>query len=297
MQKIIFFVENNWAFGSIHNGVCKEFFLKGINSDILDWRKTYSLEEFKLIDKSCSHIITVPCGVYTLLNAGIDPKKLIVIAHEEEDVCEMFSNFGEFIDLFGQYAVISDHLINFSISINSNRIPKRVKCGIHFDYFYKKIRENLKTIGYAGAKASFNRFGIDRKRGYLLDKALERIDGINLYEHKFYNFLCMPGYYSSIDGLVLCSSQEACGLPVLEAAASGRLVIGSNIGYLKEYGDEAGIILPIEEDLFVERLVEELNFYKSDSNAYKNKCKDIQEFARNNYDWKFTINTWMELLE
>lgn len=295
MIKVIFFVENNWAFGSIHNNLCKEFYKRGIDSEIIDWRIPYPDEDFKVFIDSCEIIFTLPSAITYLIGLGVNPNRIVVVAHEEENVCEL-ETCKCFIPELRSYGVISSGLVNFSKSLGIERVPKLVRYGINFNYFYRKPREILKNIGYGGAKASLNRFGIDRKRGYLVDRALNNVKDINLIAHRHYNFLCMPSYYSSIDGVIISSCQEACGLPILEGAASGCLIIGSNIGYLKEYGEEAGVILPIEEDLFVNELEYYLNYFRDNPKEYKIKCESIQYFARQKYDWSLTIQDWIDLL-
>ena len=296
MFDVLFFIENNWAFGSIHNALLKEFHLRGVNAAILNGRCDYGVEEFKLLKDSSRYILTISCGVEYLIEMGIEPERIIVVAHEEEDICALYAEHSSVMNSLKNYSVVSSHLINFSKEVGIERIPKLTKNGINFDYFYRPLREGLRNVGYAGARRSTNRFCIDRKRGYLVNDALSRIHDLNFIEHEFYNFLCMPGYYSRIDSLVVSSSQEACGLPIMESAASGCLLISTNIGYVKEYGKDAAVVLPTEENQFVEELVETLNFYKSNSKAYIEKCKLIQDFARENYDWKFVVEDWINLL-
>ena len=49
MIKVLFFFENAWAFGSIHNALAKELYPYGIHADIIDWASRYVLEEFDLL--------------------------------------------------------------------------------------------------------------------------------------------------------------------------------------------------------------------------------------------------------
>jgi len=42
MKKILFFIEDNWAFGSIHNALCKELYKYDIYSNLLNWKVSYT---------------------------------------------------------------------------------------------------------------------------------------------------------------------------------------------------------------------------------------------------------------
>lgn len=38
-----------------------------------------------------------------------------------------------------------------------------------------------------------------------------------------------------------------------------------------------------------------LQHYKYNDDAYKKKCMEIQDYARENYDWSKVINEWIKL--
>src|SRR5206468_4289639 len=104
-------------------------------------------------------------------------------------------------------------------------------------------------------------------------------------------------YYGTVDAVLMTSMIEAAGLTVLEAAAAGRLVIGTPVGHfpLRAY-QGGGIIAPIEERKFVEFTVASLRYYKDNASAYVDKCASIQEAARQ-FDWAYAIGEWIELIE
>ena len=89
----------------------------------------------------------------------------------------------------------------------------------------------------------------------------------------------MPGFYSEMDCLINTSTyKETCGLPIMEAAAAGRLVISANIGIVDHLHKSPGIIVPEDEDNFIKASSCVINYYKSDD-VLCNHCK--KEIAEN----------------
>jgi len=84
---------------------------------------------------------------------------------------------------------------------------------------------------------------------------------------------------------------------VMEAAAAGRLVIGTPVGHfpLKAY-QGAGIMAPVAADKFTTFVTDTLRYYKENPAAYVAKCRSIQEAAKK-FDWSHTIDEWVELIE
>jgi ribonucleotide reductase alpha subunit len=52
MKRVLFFIEDNWAFGSIHNALCKELYKYDIYSNLLNWKTRYTKKEFDLLNKT-----------------------------------------------------------------------------------------------------------------------------------------------------------------------------------------------------------------------------------------------------
>ena len=104
----------------------------------------------------------------------------------------------------------------------------------------------------------------------------------------------MPAYYKKIDAVIMSSTEEGGGLPMLEGAAAGRLCIGTPVGYLEE-NINGGIVVPIQSSDFVLQTTRVLEYYKNNPKEYYQKCVDIQEYARYNYDWSRVIDQWIKL--
>jgi glycosyltransferase involved in cell wall biosynthesis len=179
--------------------------------------------------------------------------------------------------------------MNYSIK------PKLVTNGIHFDMFYNKPSNQLNTVGYGGTMVGHNFSGQEIKRGLLVQKVAETTN-LRFFPNATYNHLAMAGYYKQVDSIIMSSTEEACGLPMLEAAAAGKLCIGTPVGYFADNGLKGGgIQVSLEENKFVDEASAILNYYKYNPEQYHKKCLDIQEYARYNYDWSKVIDQWIEL--
>jgi len=298
MKKVIFFTQNRWAFGTIHHGLCKELYKNGIYANLLDYDIDYSHDEFNLLIDSYDYFVTQPDSISRLLYYDTPLEKIVAVAHAEWDI--NLSNFHE-IDKrtnnykIHNYAVISNKLLNIVNGMNYNIKPKLVTNGIHFDMFYNKPSNQLETIGYGGTMFGHNFSGQEIKRGTLVQQIAE-MTNLKFFPSATYNHLAMAGYYKQVDSIVMSSTEEACGLPMLEAAAAGKLCIGTPVGYFAENGLKGGgIQVPLEEELFISDGVVLLDYYKNNPEQYYKKCLDIQEYARYNYDWSKVIDQWIEL--
>jgi hypothetical protein len=296
MKKVIFFFENNWAFGSIHRSLEKELYKHDIYSNILDWAVLYTAEEMKYLIDSYDYFVTSSGEVEILIKYGVPLEKIISVAHAAIDIFK--ANANDIPAKTGyynihNYAVITPELKYLAQFSGATKDVKVVRNGVHFDYFYSNPSKELNKIGYATSFRSTNFFGQDKKRGYLVETCAKMSNCI-FNPIKDQHFLSMPGYYRSVDCVIQSAMEEACGLSMLEAAAAGRLCIGTNTGYIK-YNTSGAIVLPIEENSFVRQAIEVINYYKDNPKHYQEKCLEIQEYAKNNYDWSVVINDWIEL--
>jgi hypothetical protein len=240
--------------------------------------------------------VTTPEAVIPLHQRGISMDKIIAVAHGQWDILLARRNFGvDFYSRLKGYAVISDVLKNKSIEFGVTRIPDIVKLGIHTDVFKQNISTELSVVGYAGMKETKNFFGEEIKRGKLVEQAVE---GINVELRSFpeMNHLCMPSYYGIVDCVVMSSTEEAGGLPMMEAAAAGRLTIGTPVGY---YANDAiysgGVMVSIDLNNFIQETREAILRYKNDNYLYRSACSKIQEYAIGSFDWKNRIESWIKL--
>jgi glycosyltransferase involved in cell wall biosynthesis len=296
MKKIIFFFEDNWAFGSIHAGLIKELYKNGIYANILDWRILYTTEEMAYIIDSYDYFVTSTGEIQILINYGVPLEKIVSVAHAAIDIFK--ANSIDIPTKTNYYSIHNSSVITPELKYlaqfsGCTKEVKIVRNGINFDYLYSKPSECLKTVGYSTSMRSTNFFGQDKKRGYIAEKCAN-LSNLNFNPIKDQTFLAIAGYYKTVDCVIQTAMEEACGLSMLEAAAAGRLCIGTNTGYIK-YHPKAAIVLPIEEEEFIKQCVDTINYYKENNNEYINKCLEIQQYAKENYDWSVVINDWIEL--
>ncbi len=147
---------------------------------------------------------------------------------------------------------------------------------------------------------SVKTYGVEWKRGELAEAAAReaglafKVAGWTGNQISIHD---MPDFYRTVDAVLATSVSEGAGLPVMEAAAAGRLVISTPVGHfpLKAY-QGGGIIAPIEAEKFKVFTVATLKHYKEDPASFQDKCRAIQEAARK-FDWQYVIGEWIDLIE
>lgn len=311
MKNIVFYVEPDWAFGSVHHELGRRLRPYGFNCMLLAWNKSYTREEMIELDKVVDLYVTTPHGWRFL---GYDyqtvaPEKCAVVTHAKLDMTELIHYHGmDDYYKFYKYACVSEWLIGVSKSLGIERETLLTPVAINYDLFYAEPSEKLTTLGYAGSYHEKTEFSKDQvasdlaqpkyhKRGYLVREIADKLKLNFKIAQKYHNtFVTMPGYYRSIDCLISPSTEEGAGLPVMEAGAAGRLVIGTPVGHwpqkVKGYG---GIEVPIPEREFVEKTCDVLNYYITHPKEYRDRCYNIREHART-YDWANVIESWVDLL-
>jgi hypothetical protein len=299
MKRVLFFTQDRWAFATIHHALEKELYKYGIYSNLMNWRLELTQEEWLLLNDSYDLFVTNPEAVLSLAQAGIPLNKIATVAHGQWDMllAQKESNNLDFYHHLYKFGVVSQVLKNKAAEFNiSSRVPDVVPFGIHFDVFYRKTSKSLQKVGYGGARETINFFGQEIKRGHLVKNVLSQTP-LTLVEHNFYNWMCMPSYYEKLDALVVSSIEESAGLPSMEAAAAGRLVLSTPVGYFEEHGPKGGgVVLPMEQEVYCNTLYATLAHYYNYPEEYKKKCKQIQDYARENYDWSKYIEGWVNFL-
>jgi len=299
VKKVLFFTEDEWAFGSVHHALNKVLYKEGIYSNLLNWRVQYTYKEFELLNNVYDVFVTTPEIVYILRDYGVPLNKIIAIAHGQRDILlgKLDNKFDFYSELKG-FGVISEVLKSKCAEWNISVVPDVVELGIHFDLFHSTLSKKLSIIGHGNPKREiFNQSGIETKRSKLIPVIINGIEGVELKKHEQFKFFCMPAFYREIDCLIMPSIEEAGGLPVMEAAAAGRLVMGTPVGYFEHNAKKGGgILLPLEENDFIQSAKRNIIFYRDNPKEYQRKCLEIQEFARYNYDWSYKIGDWVTLL-
>ena len=297
MKQVVFFTEPEWAFGVIHYELTKYLFCYGINASVLPWNKQYTLAEMAELSDKIDYFIASPYGVAILIDSyGLPPEKCIAVAHAVLDIECLQTFLPSNIARLAGYGVVSEWLKTQSIALGLPRIPAVAPIGINYKSFFTGPSRELRTVGYAGAANPDN---IHRhiKRPWLVEQAVQSA-GLELkIAHGYHNsWVTMPGYYKTVDCVIVSSTEEGAGLPALEAAAAGRLVISTPVGIWLARAGDSGHTVPIEESAFLKETVGLLNYYKNNPDEYQIKCLETQHHARR-YDWTNVIHNWIELIE
>lgn len=292
-KRIAFYTYTQWAFGSIHTALCKELYPYGIDADIIDWNLEYSAEEWQDFRNMYDSFVTVP-GKATayLLSFGVPYEKIIAIAHGKFDLQNGIEYKNDF-NAFKGFAGVAQSMVQTSMDLGITRPLATVRNGIQFDRFYQPVATKLSNLGYA---SSIKFHGDDCKRTNLLQR-ISTITNLPIIYADKKNFLGMPQFYSTIDSIVVSSNAtESCALPLMEAAAAGRLPISAKIGIASEFDDPPGIILPLEDEAFVCQGVKNILELTYDTNKFQQLCKEAQDFAHDFYDWQHVIQGWVKVL-
>jgi hypothetical protein len=190
-----------------------------------------------------------------------------------------------------ELGIVSPELIEVCKELGIRRTPRLTPVGVCTDFFDAPISNELKTVGYGSAIAAPNANGVDIKRGHLVREICKRANVNLVCNERPVHYLSMYKFYKSVDCIITSSTEETVGLPMLEGATAGKLVMSTPIGYVSR--NKNAIILPIEENAFIEMAVQKIDYYKNNPIQYQSKCNDFKSFAMANYDWKHVIHHWL----
>lgn len=311
MKNVVFLFDSEWSLGSVHYELFKYLWKYGYNCQLLPWHKRYTTQELQELDKHIHLWVVNPHGLADLVyNHNISFERCAVVSHAVLDFTEYQykKNLNDF-NLVRKHAVTSNFLKDISRSLGIQREPIVCSLGINYNTFYGEPNKQLTTVGFASSYHEKEEFTPEmiaspfaqpkfKKRGYLVKKAAEIAGCKFTIASDYHNsFVTMPGFYKTVDCVIVSSSEEGYGLPLMEAGAAGKLVIGTPVGCWNDLiGEYGGIEVPINEEDFIERTVSALLYYKHNSSEYRNKCYSIREHAKK-YDWDFHIEKWLPILE
>lgn len=311
MKRVVFYIEPNWAFGTVHYELCKYLYAYGLDCRILPWNKSYTVAEMQELNTTTDIFVTTPHGWRFL---GYDyktvrPEQCVIITHAKLDMTELIHYHGfEDFNRFKRYACVSQWLVDLSSELGIQRPAELTPVAINYNAFYSPPNDQLRVVGYAGSFHSQEEFSKDQiedrlaqpkyhKRGWLVQRAVEKAGLMFRPAMPYHNsFVTMPGFYRNVDCVISASTEEGAGLPIMEAGAAGKLVLSTAVGHFNQrIGSQGADVVPIPEDEFMEKTVELLCYYKDNPAKYKERCLEIQNYAQN-YDWKHVIEKWVNIL-
>jgi len=299
-RKILIYGYTKWSHGRVYYDLSKRLHRHGYIVDILDWQVNHAGYIEQLIPYY-DFFMTALDGIRPLVDLyNIPYDRIIAVSHSEFDIRMLIDQRGiEIFKQFANYGVVSESLYCASLMRGVTRVPMVASLGVNYKEFFSDISESLQTVGYASSMSD-KPYGIEVKRGDLAEGATReagltfKIAGSTGKQISFHD---MPDFYRSVDAIVTSSISETANLPGMEAAAAGRLVIGTPVGHfaLRAY-QGGGIIAPIESEKFKQFTASTLRYYKENPAAYVDKCCAIQEAARK-FDWQHAIGDWIALIE
>jgi len=297
MKRVVFFVEPEWAYGVIHYDLVKWLQQYDIRASVMPWTKQYTADEVQELSQHIDYFVSTPSGLEALCiyHYQIQPEQCIVVCHSREDIEYLQRLPGDFQNRIARFGAVSNWVRDEMVSRGITKPIQVCTLGIDYEQFYSPIAKELEIVGYAGAYKIPHNDHI--KRAHLVDQAVGRSGlGLKIAIHYHNSFMTMPGFYPQVGAIVISSTHEGAGLPALEAAAAGRLVISTAVGHWNRIGIRGAVEMPVEAEQFVERCTETLTYYKNNPKEYQTRCLTIQEHARE-YDWSNHIGSWVELIK
>jgi len=299
MKKILFFVENNWSFGRIHNDLIKTLYPE-FHCDILDWRISYNLEDMARFLDLYDYMVTTPHGAMVLNSSYHVPLSRIgAVAHSNSDLQHILYTHKldqKFFDKVKSYATISPIIRTLSIAHVIKRLPRLVNVGCFNDLHIKNKSKQLTRIGYVGMiHRSFEEEKFDIKRGYLVAQIAQKLN-LPLIHYKDQHFYCSRSMYCDFDLLMFSSLTEGLPTTILESFSSGTPVIGTNTGIFPELAKSGGgIVLPFEEKDYTEQAIETLIDLKNNPEKYQHMAECALEQSKQ-HDWSVARNSWIDFI-
>jgi glycosyltransferase involved in cell wall biosynthesis len=290
--RTLIYCDTGWSLGQLYSAVAPY-----VGADFVDWSRGYPPEFFQKYDR----VLTLAgSGSSCLVDAcGVPREKILVVAHADEDLIKMFRRDGaEGVRGYAGLGVVSDTLACVSLSLGITRVPTVLRQGICCPTYAAQPAERLRSVGYAAVMSRANAYGVEIKRGELVREVVEGL-GLRFEPAMARGRLSreqMPAYYQSVDAVVCSSLQEGGAMPPYEAAASGRLVVGTPVGDFPRLALEGmGILAPLNDVPLAEFLRETLEFYRSSRRSFQMKCKSIQVAAQGR-DWPAVVGDWVKFV-
>jgi glycosyltransferase involved in cell wall biosynthesis len=300
-MKILIFGHSQWSHGRVYYDVCKALSDRGYVIDLLDWTVGQGWKIEKLLSYY-DFVIAALNGIETLVDIYRVPcERIIALSHHEMDMQMLLNAKGaEIFEQFAGYGVVGYQLFDASAILGIARPPLVVPLGVNVSEFYAELPERLTTVGYAGSISHKTLNGIEWKRGELAEAAAReaglefKVAGSVGAAISFHD---MPGFYKSVDTVLVSSLSEGAGLPFREAAAAGRLVISTPVGdFPLRAAQGIGVVAPIEGHKYEAFVTATLAHYKEHPAEFAEICRKSQEAARQ-LDWTLLIRDWIELID
>ena len=291
-MKILFFIENNWCYGKIHNELIKVLYPE-IYCDIIHWHGNFTVKDFEFFDQKYDYVLTSLSAIHILINdCKLNPKKIIATAHGDRDLIDYQERNpnNEILDI-GGYFVISKKLHELSIKFIS-RIPDILPIGTFTKNYPQNNNTCINNIGYFSIPSIYNHYNIDIKRGHLVEKVANEMK-IPLIHSTNSHFLGVENLYKDISLLMFSSLTE--GLPYIstEAFSCGIPVLGTDVGTFSErIQNGGGYVLPFREEEYIIQACDLIKKINSTDGLYQQLKQDATNIGIK-YDWSNIRYDWI----
>lgn len=299
MRRILFFVNNNWVFGKIHNALIKTLYPEYL-CDIRCWTTNLSDLEAKYFNEKYDLFISTPEGCHHLATqSGIPYDKLVAVAHADWDIHVAVTQNGMTYENFQAlrgYAVICPLMQQISFVYGIPRIPAVLPVGVTCADYVRPPSQALNRIGYFGKYERTLSSSLDIKRGYLAERVAKEA-GVELVRQESVHFLVTESLYKSVDLVMFCSLIEGNPYVALESFAAGVPVLGTATGIFPELAKSGGGgILPFEEEEFVANAAEVIRALQENPDLYQRMSTAALAESKK-HDWSVLKQTWLEFLQ
>lgn len=294
-MRILFYIDEEWAFGLIHKELIKHFILAGHDCDTFDWAKCRDASELYAVCHNYDRVVTILGVEHMLVNSGVPKNKIIVCAHAKCDI-DAYLKYGGPVSEFCRFIAVSPFVKEYA-ETHLKASPVTLQIGVSRGRYTQKTPTTLRAVGYASVMSRVNHQGVEIKRGHLAAEICSKT-GLQLEVAQKCTVLAIPYFWSRVDACLVTSLEEGAGMPMLEAAASGRLVITTPVGHAT-YLNAIGAVTMIEalekpEDV-VAQMVDHLQFFARHPLAFYHKCLKARE-AMAALDWKRLAPGWIDTI-
>ena len=297
-MRIGFLCELNWSVHTVYDGLTKELHSHGIDTHIyhIEWnhnsqeyQSIYSLLEWFKIINNFDYIVA-PAGpefVKFYNKIGLAPEKTILAIHAPWEIPHMIDAFGPgYLDQYASIFSVSEQCIQNAKDLGVTADLNHTQNGVLFNRFYMPPSESCSEIGYA--------YPMNTQHKWKRTSIVSKINGGAVISADINHFSLMRQFYKNIDvSLWVSDETEAVGLVNMEAAAAGKLIMSTDVGIIKELPDNPMIKLRMDEEETIEDINNHVRFYRNNNELHRKKCIEIQEYAREYYDWSHAVKTWM----
>lgn len=294
-MRVLFYFDTEWAFGMIHRELAKHFIRAGHDCDLYDWARCFSQSEINAINGNYDCIVTLLGVERNLVAAGIPKNRIIVCAHAKDDI-DSFLKYETSVAGFRSYFVVSPFLNQYSIDRGLGK-AEELTIGISVDRYPRQTPIDLRTLGYGSTMVRHNPEGQEIKRGWIATKVATYV-GTRLEVAPRWSYLAMPGFWASVDCCLVTSLEEGAGMTMLEAAASGRLVITTPVGHAPMLNTMGAVICTTARenpDDVVGEMTELIRYYQKHPIQFYSRGLRAREIVRC-LDWKHVAPRWIKFI-